>query len=488
MTEVTDFGTIVLIVAAGFSFALLSQKLGDWIPIPAPALFLVAAAIASDLFPGLSEHGNIRNVERIAVVALIVILLDGGMHVGWRRFRGSLAPIALLGVVGTFATAALMAVFAHYLFDFSWTTAGLLGAALAPTDPAVMFSVLGKREVGGRSGTILEGESGANDPVGIALMIGMVELATHDDASFWTVVEEFSIEMIVGLVAGVGGAYLVLPLIRKVSLPHPGLYPLRVLAAAGVIYGLATVLHGSGFLAVFVAGILLGDERAPYKGEIERFHASIASLAEIVVFVALGLTIDITDVFDAGHWSDGLGLAVLLALVARPLVVGPLLLLSRLRNSERLFVMWGGLKGAVPILLGTFAILGEVEGADRIYNVIFVVVAFSVIVQGGSIPWVARRLGIPMRVVEAEPWDISVRLREEPADVRRYEVREGSRAIGEAIRDLPLGENAWISLVVRDGRPVQARGSLRLEQGDELLALVPAAEADELQRVFGGPA
>ena len=171
-------------------------------------------------------------------------------------------PIFTLGIFGTFATAGIIAVAAHYLFDFSWTIAGILGAALAPTDPAVMFSVLGNKEIRGRAGTILEGESGVNDPVGIALMIGMIELATQDGGSFWIVVEEFTVEMAVGLVVGLLGTAAMLPLLR-ISLPNPGLYPLRSLAVAGVIYGIAATAHGSGFIAVFVAGVLLGDaERA----------------------------------------------------------------------------------------------------------------------------------------------------------------------------------------------------------------------------------
>jgi cell volume regulation protein A len=486
MNEVFDFGVIVLIVAGGFSLALLSSKLTQWVAVPTPALFLLAAAVVSDLFPRLSGHVEVRTVERIAVVALVVILLDGGMHVGWRRFRGSALPIATLGIAGTFATAGVMAVFAHYLFDFSWTTAGILGAALAPTDPAVMFSVLGKKEIGGRSGTILEGESGANDPVGIALMIGMIEFATHDDASFLTVVWELALEMAVGLAVGVAGAKLMLRLIRTVALPQAGLYPLRVLAGAGVVYGVASVAHGSGFLAVFVVGVLLGDERAPYKGEIERFHTSLASLAEIVVFVALGLTIDITNLFDSPAWWQGLALAALLAVVARPVVVGPLLLLSRLRWGERVFVMWGGLKGAVPILLGAFALLGGVAGAPRIYDIVFVVVLFSVVVQGSTMAWAARRLRIPMRELESEPWDISVRLREEPSGVNHFVVTERSRAAGRAIRDLPLGERTWISLLVREGKPVQPRGALVLEPDDELLVLTGGRDGDDLHHLFEG--
>ena len=397
MDELSVFGTTVLVVSAGLLLALLASKVGERVPIPAPALFLVAAAIASDVFPRLSEQVTILEVERIGVVALIVILFNGGTLVGWRRFRDAAVPIFSIGVFGTFATAGIISVAAHYLFGFEWVTAGILGAALAPTDPAVMFSVLGNKEIGGRTGTILEGESGVNDPVGIALMIGMIELATHSDATFWVVVEEFSVEMAVGLFVGLLGAAAMRPLLR-IPLPDAGLYPLLTLAAAGVIYGAASVAYGSGFLAVFVAGIALGDAEVPFREEIERFHTSLASLAEVVVFVALGLTIDITNLVTSSRLLEGLAFAVLLALVARPLAVAPLLVPVRMGHNERLFVIWGGLRGAVPILLAAFALLAAVDEAERIYDIVFVVVAFSVIVQGSSISWVARRLGIPMRL------------------------------------------------------------------------------------------
>jgi cell volume regulation protein A len=396
MSEVQDFGLVIAVASAVFALAVLSNKVSEWTAVPAPAFFLLAAALASRIFPDLGTRLSIRDVERIAVLALVVILFDGGMRVGWRRFRVAAAPIVSLGVVGTFATAGLMTLAARYLFGFSWTTAGILGAALAPTDPAVMFSVLGKREVGGRTGTILEGESGVNDPVGIALMLGMLELATHADATFWVVVREFALEMTIGLAIGIAGAWLVVQAIRRIDLPNPALYPLRTLAAAGVIYGVAAVAHGSGFLAVFVAGILVGDVELPEKRDVERFHTSLASLAEIVVFVALGLTIHTVALGRTSLWLDALILSALLAFVARPLVVGSLLWPARLRAGERLFVMWSGLKGAVPILLAAFALLDQVDDAARIYGIVFVVVAFSVVVQGASVPYVAARLRIPM--------------------------------------------------------------------------------------------
>jgi potassium/hydrogen antiporter len=483
--EVEDFGRVVLFVAVGFSLAIASSRLTERLRVPGPAIFLLAAAVASDIFPSLGEQLSIRNVERIGVVALIVILFDGGMKVGWRHFRAAAVPITLLGVVGTFGTAAIVALFAHFLFDFGWTTAGIVGAALAPTDPAVMFSVLGRREVGGRSGTILEGESGANDPVGIALMLGMLEFATHANSSFTIVIREFAIEMTVGLAIGLAGGVALRWLMRNAPLPSQGLYPLRALASAFAIYGIAAVAHGSGFIAVFVAALLVGDARAPYKAEIVSFHASLASLAEMTVFVALGLTVDLTDIVrDRDVWLVGLLLLVAMTLVARPLSCGPLLLPVRLRRGERIFILWGGLKGAVPILLTTLAVLAGVDQSQRIYGIVFVVVLFSVLVQGGSVPYAAARLGVPMRLVEQEPWDLSIRLREEPRGVERFVVARGSRADGESLRDLALGEDTWVSLILRGGLPEQGRGSFVLEPGDEVIVLCRAGDGSGLRRVF----
>jgi potassium/hydrogen antiporter len=389
--EVAEFGAVVLVVAGGVLLALIASKLTDRFPLPAPALFLLAAAAIPVVVP------EVRSVERIGVVALIIILFEGGMHIGWRRFRRAAVPIASLGILGTFATAAVMAFCAHVLLGFDWTTAWIIGAALSPTDPAVMFSILGNKKITGRTGTILEGESGVNDPVGIALMIGILEFATEDGGSVWTIFTNFVVEMTIGLAVGIAGAAALVLFMRRVQLPSEGLYPLRTLAAAGVIYGLASVSHGSGFLAVFIAGLALSDVEAPFKSQIRRFQTALSSLAEIVVFVALGLTVDMRELIDDRVWLDGLLLAIILAFVARPLALAPLLLPLRLRLGERLFVAWGGLKGAVPILLAAFAILAEVEDARRVYEIVFVVVAFSVVVQGSSIPFAARRLRVRMR-------------------------------------------------------------------------------------------
>jgi cell volume regulation protein A len=311
MSDVEHFALLVLVVGLAITAAVLFNQISERIRIPAPAIVLVAAAVASDVVPALGEL-SVTTVQRIVSVALVVILFDGGMHIGWRRFRTAAGAVTWVGVVGTFVTAAALAVLAHALFDLDWRAA-LLGSALAPTDPAVVFSVLGRREVAGRSGTILEGESGVNDPVGIALLASLLTAgpAAGLDASGGIAVE-FLLQLAVGAVVGMAGGALLVRFMRRVPLPSEGLYPLRVLAGALVIYGAATVTHGSGFLAVFIAGILAGDARAPYKGEIERFHGALASLAEIVAFLVLGLAVGLHRLPDVGGLWIGLALAVLL--------------------------------------------------------------------------------------------------------------------------------------------------------------------------------
>lgn len=477
LDDVAQFGLVILVVALAALAAVLSNRISARLRIPAPVIFLVCAAVVSDLFPEIGGLSTIA-VQRVVTVALVVVLFDGGMHIGWDRFRSAGWPVLLTGTIGTFATAAGVALAAHALFGLDWSTALVLGTALSPTDPAVVFSVLGSREVIGRTGVILEGESGANDPVGIALMVSLLAAGGTSGIDVPGIIGNFLLQMGVGAVVGIVGGVLLLSFMRRVQLPSEGLYALRTLAGALALYGLATVAHGSGFLAVFIAGIIIGDEGAPYKADIRRFHSSLSSIAEIVVFVVLGLTVNLRTLADGSAWLIGLGLAVLLSLVIRPLFVGLVLLPVRLRWGERIFVLWSGLKGAVPILLGTFVFGSGLAGTTRIYDVIFVVVAFSVLVQGGLVPWVAARCGVPMRKVEPTPWGLGLRFREPPKGLRRYRITPGAAADGQPIEDLGLAEGIWISFVLRHGQPLQVHASTVLSAGDEVLLLVDPKESD----------
>ena len=490
MTDIAPFSQVLLLVSLATVVAVLSNRLTARLRVPAPALFLAAAALAVAVLPGLKAPPE-RMVERIVTVALVFILFDGGMHIGWRRFRAAAAPIVVVGVAGTFLTTAAVAAVAHFGFGLSWYIALLVGTTIAPTDPAVVFSILGQREIAGRSSTILEGESGANDPVGIALLISLLAAGSLSGGALAHVGGEFMLQMGVGAAFGLLGGRALLWFMRRVSLPSEGLYPLRTFASVLLLYGATTVAHGSGFLAVFIAGIVLGDERAPFKREIERFHSALASLGEIVAFVVLGLTVHLVDLARTDVWVPGLVLGASMAVIIRPLLVGLCLIPAKLQRNEQAFVLFAGLKGAVPILLGSLLLDANIQGAHRLYGIIIVVVAFSVLVQGSLVPTIARALHLPMRVLEPQPWSFGVRLAEEPEGVLRLTVAPGSPADGQTVEHVAdavahSGDAAdvWVNMLVRGRTLVSVRGDTRLEAGDEVLISAEERWHPHLQSLF----
>jgi cell volume regulation protein A len=376
---------------------------------------------------------------------------------------------------------------AHIVLGIDWYLSVLLATAIAPTDPAVVVSVLGQREVEGRSGTVLEGESGANDPVGIALMAALLGAGSLSGGALGQVAGTFALQMVVGGVVGLVGGRVLLLVMRRLPVPGEGLYPVRTLVAAGVLFGVATVAHGSGFLAVFLAGVVIGDERAPFKREIERFHAALASLAEMVAFAYLGFTVDLDVLARQDVWLPGLVVGALLAVLARPVAALPFLLPARLSRGETAFGLFAGLKGAVPLLLGT--LLLPLPGGERLYGVVVVVVLVSVLGQGTLVPTVAGLLHVGMRPVQPQPFASGMRLREEPAGEHRLTVATRSAADGRQIDELPgLAEGTWVSMVRRDGALVPVRGRTRLLAGDEVLLLVdPEQDAGAVAALFAAP-
>jgi cell volume regulation protein A len=478
------FSIVVLVVAAVLIAGTFSSRLTAWLRIPAPALFLIVAAVVALFLPALGPAA--RNIdERIVSVALVLILFDGGMHIGWRRFRAAAGPIAWIGVAGTAITAAALAVAAHFLLGFDWQVSLLLGAALSPTDPAVVFSVLGRREISGRSGTILEGESGANDPVGIALMVSLLSAGTAAGSPILTGLEEFATQMLVGAAVGIALGLALGWVMRRAQLPTGALSAVFVAGSAVLIYAAGTALQGSGFLAVFIAGILIGDVRAPFRREIDTFAAGLAGVAEIVVFVLLGLSVQLRDVFQPATLIAGLAIAGLLILVIRPVLVGAVTLPIRLTRGERAFVLWAGLKGAVPILLGMFILTAGIDGAETIYAIIFIVVLISVLLQGGLVPVFARLFRVPMRVVEPRPWSVDVRFAEEPEGLQRHVVHAGSAADGQTVAELSVGDESWISVVSRGGRNLPVRNGTKLRAGDVVLTQVDPDH--DVERLFAEP-
>lgn len=380
MPDPVPFGVVVAVLGIAVLGILAGGTLSERLGVPLPLVVLGVTAISAHV-AGLAPLGEVA-VSRIVTVALVAVLFSGGMHLGRRRVARSARVILTLGGAGTVGTAALGALFAHFALGLAWFPALLVATAVAPTDPTIVFGLLGQNPVGGTVATVLEGESGANDPVAISLMTALLGAGGVTLSGLAEAGRTFGVQVCVGAVVGLAGGQALLWLIRRPSLGGSGQRPIASAAAAVAIYGLAAAAGGSGFLAVFIAGIAVGDEPFPHKAQVERFHSSLASLGEIAAFISLGLTLNLHVLALASTWAPGLALGAVVAFVARPLVALGCLSRSGMSNPEKAFVAFAGLKGAVPILLGTY-LLGSATGQGaRLFGIVVVVAVASVAVQG----------------------------------------------------------------------------------------------------------
>ncbi len=388
MPDQVPFAVVVTVLSLAVLGIIAGERLSERSGVPLPLVVLGVTALSARA-ANLAPLGEIA-VSRIVTVALIAVLFSGGMHLGRRRLTRSARVVLSLGGIGTLGTAAFGALFAHFALGLAWYPALLVTTAVAPTDPTIVFGLLGRNPVAGRVATVLEGESGTNDPVGISLMTALLGAGSITLSGLAHAGSTFALQICVGTVVGVTGGQALLWLVRRPSLA--GQRPIASAAAAVAIYGLAAAVGGSGFLAVFVAGISLGDEAFPHKIQVERFHSSLASLGEIAAFISLGLTLDLHVLAQVSTWAPGLALGAVVAFVARPLSVLGCLARSGMSNPEKAFVAFAGLKGAVPILLGTYLLgLGSGQG-PRLYGIVVVVAVTSVAVQGSLLKPASARL------------------------------------------------------------------------------------------------
>ena len=382
----------MLVAAALLGAALGADRLFHRIGVPAPLAFLLAGLALGNAWGASTAAITPERLTIVGTLALVVILLQGGLDSGLAALRRELAPVLALGVIGTGITFGLVALAAHAVLELAWTPALIVGAILAPTDPAAVFSVLGGwRERGGRVVRLLEGEAGFNDPVAIALVIALVDAAKAGNLSPLEIAGKMAIEggvgAAIGLAVGAGVARVLGPAWPVVRMAPA----LAVLAAGFGVFGLATLAHGSGFLAVYLCGLVIGDDRdLPERSEVLAFSAELALLAEIAMFVLLGVALAAVSI--ASVLVDGLLLAAILVLAIRPIVCYPLLRRLRFSASEASFATVAGLKGAVPILLGAIPVMEGVEDASRIFATVGLVVLASLAVQGIALARLAPRL------------------------------------------------------------------------------------------------
>jgi potassium/hydrogen antiporter len=469
----------ILIAGALLSAALAASLIAGRLRLPGLVLFLgIGMLIGSDGL-GWIDFSNFALAETIGIVGLALILFEGGLGAGWGEIRPVLRPAVALAVPGTIVTAVVTGLAASWLFDFSTIEGLLLGSIIASTDGAAVFSLLRGSGLRKRLESTLEGEAGFNDPIAVLLVLGFIDWELHPDYGLADMSLLFVQQLGIGLVAGVAVGALAREAFQRVRLSSPGLYPVASLAAAALAYGSAATLDGSGFLAVYLTGLALGSANLPARRTVAAFHEGIAWVAQLAMFLTLGLLVFPAQL-DSVAWQGSL-LALVVAFVARPLATALATVGSGFDAREKAVIGWAGLRGAVPVVLAIFPVLEGVTDAQAFFNIVFFAVLLSTVLQGTTIEPLARRLGVTTDEPSRTPSVLEVgAVRELGADVVEHVIRPGDAAAGARLRDLGLPRDALVSLIVRGSEALLPRGSTRLEEGDRLLVLVRREVARDL--------
>ena len=399
----SDLTLYIAGIGALLLLSVLASKASSRLGVPALLFFLVMGMLTGSDGPGGVPFDEPAQVQGLGVLALIFIMYAGGLETDWSRVRGVLWQGISLATVGVVISTALMAVFVHTLLGVPWMEACLLSAMVSSTDAAALFSVLRSQGIAlrGNLSPLLEFESGTNDPMAVFLTTGFIAAIVKPQVGIGNMLFSLGVEMGLGALMGVILGRLTARVLLRMRLPSSGLYPVVSIGTVLVTYGATAMLHGSGFLAVYVAGIVVGNSSHEWHDYLESVHGAIAWLMQIAMFFVLGL-----QVFPAqlpAIMSLGLVCAVFLALVARPASVFLSLARTPLGWREKALVSWMGLRGAVPIILATFPLLAGVHEAATYFNVIFFIVLTSVLFQGTTIPWLARRLGLEREAAMGPP-------------------------------------------------------------------------------------
>jgi cell volume regulation protein A len=435
-------------------------------------------AIGSD-GAGFIDFSDYELAKRIGIVALALILFEGGLTSGFGEIRPVLAPAISLATVGTLLTAAIAGLAGAWLFGFSTLEGLLLGSVVSATDGAAIYADLRQSTLRRRLARTLEGEAGLNDPVAVLLVLGFIDWIAKPGFGLGDMAVLFVRQLGIGLAVGLLVGWLGVQAFRRLRLASPGLYPVASIAIAALAYGGAAVLHGSGFMAVYLAGLALGSAALPAKQTVTAFHQGLAWVAQLSMFVTLGLLVFPSQLGSVA--VEGTALALILGLVARPLAAivatGP----ARFSLAERVVLGWAGLRGAVPMVLATFAVIAHVPHSLEFFNIVFFAVLVSTLVQGATFEPVARWLGATSsEPALPRPLAETGTIRRLGAEVVEYPVAPDDAIVGVRIRELGLPREALVNVIVRADQALPPRGSTRVEGGDRLHILVRQENAGEL--------
>lgn len=480
----------VLIGSALAIAAIISTRFAQRFGVPALVLFVGIGMLAGSSGPGglvFDDYGLSLNV---GLIALAVILLSGGLDMDARVFRVSLLPAGLLATVGVVFKMGIIGGLAWVLTPLDLTSGLLLGAVLAPTDAAAVFSVLKGCGLPGRLRGVLETESGTNDPISIYLTLLLTAIVTTGEADLGTMVGGVVLQLVAGAALGYGFGRALVVLINRVRIDSFGLYPVLALAGGLLAYAATDLVGGNGFLAIYVVGIVLGNRPLMHRQNISYFMDAMAWGAQISMFLLLGLLVFPDQLVP--HLPTALLLTAGLILVARPLSValtlGPLGLLRkryRFDAREQVLLSWAGLKGAVPIILAIIPLLNQVPGSLFIFNVTFVCVVIGAALQGLSIVPLARRLGLTEDEPPEPPLRIELAGAAPPGSaVLDVSLEETAPAVGQRLADLDLPRRVVVAAIYRNGTLIAPRGQVVFEAGDHVYLLSEDADVERLPPAF----
>jgi potassium/hydrogen antiporter len=473
---------LILVAGALLAAGIVGALLADRVRIPGLLLFLGLGMLAGSEGIGGIQFDDTELARTLGTIALVLILFEGGLTAGWPEIRPVLGTAASLATIGTVVTAVLAGLAAKWIFGLSTLEGLIVGSAIAATDSAAIFAVLRRSKLEKRLARSLEGESGMNDPVALLLVIGFIDWIQQPDYGIADMAGLLALKLALGAAIGLALGRVAVAALDRVRLPTDGIYPVATIAIAGLAYGLAEVAHGSGLLATYLTALALGSGRIPARRTIVAFHEGVGWVAQIGLFILLGLLVFPSTLDDVA--VEGLALSAALILVARPLAAFAATLLSPLGLRERAMLGWAGLRGATPIWLATFPVVAGVGTGQELFAIVFFVVVTSTLVQGASFEPLASRLGLttdepalPRRLLE------SGRIRRMGGDVISYRLRPGAAAAGHLVRELELPREALVNVIVRDGTAIPPRGSTELREGDELHVLVRSELREEVERL-----
>jgi potassium/hydrogen antiporter len=488
MTGTEPLATALFLTTFGLLLALsiVFSRAAERFAVPVALVFMIIGLLAGSEGIGRIAFENYELAFRLGTVALVLILFDGGLHTPMDAVREAAKPSGVLATLGVLATTGLVAAAARGL-GFSWNQALVLGAVVSSTDAAAVFSVLrgSGLHLKRRVGVTLEVESGVNDPVAVILTTALTaQLVGRGEASIWDLSLEAIVQMVVGCALGLAFGFGGRALLGRVKLPGGGLYPALTLAVGFLAFGVPTMLHGSGFLSVYIAALVLGNGPLPYRAGLLRVHHALAWLGQVVMFLVLGLLAFPSRLFEVA--GIGLLLAIFLAVIARPLVVALCLAPFAYRAREVAYIGWVGLRGAVPIILSTIPVLAGAPGALRIFDVVFFIVVVNALVPGATVGWVTRRLGLEAREPPSPPAVLEIEsMQPLNGELMSFYIDDALAVAGVTLADLPFPDGASVAMIVRGQDVVPPKGNTTITPGDHVYVFARPGDRPLIHLMFG---